>query len=119
MNLLDRITQLAGPAVAATIQAEFGGMCPYINIDRMPGSAAVVQAPHRFPETIEINTLALQVLRQLDGQPVAVVREVCDAAAGLAVSYTRFELNLPWFQQAIAAHQALCDESAQRPGARS
>jgi hypothetical protein len=81
-------------------------------------TAATVQNPHNL-ETLEVNDLALQVLQLLDGLTVGAVREVCTTAAGLASNYTFFDVNSAGLRTAVAAHQQLCDESAQRPGARS
>lgn len=103
MDLLNRIYQLAGANVAGTIQAEFGGMCPYIQIDRMPGTgeahvprAARPDAPSNLADG-EAMRLALEVLRALDGRSVSNVEHVLREAAALMKAYTRHDCTTGWF----------------------
>lgn len=54
------------------------------------------------PTTREETHLALEVLDLLDGLGVAAIADVLSAAAGIAKTYTRFDVTGPWFQQATA-----------------
>lgn len=57
------------------------------------------------PTNHEKKALAIEVLQLLDGLGVAAVADVLDMAAGIARTYTKFDVTAVWFQKGVASHR--------------
>ena len=93
-------------------------MTPPLDLDALEGAlpGAVSEIPSLIDDQ-EIEELAFAVLKLLHGLRVCDVQADCEAASGIAGTYTVFSVNHPVFQTGLKEHQAFFLESHANPSA--